>query len=54
MRGTVAKRLRKQAEAQSVGLPEIKYTGVKGKTRVLHPACERAVYKALKKRYRHG
>jgi len=55
MRGTVAKRLRREAREQTVGMPAIQLLQFpKTKVIVVDPKSTRGVYKRLKKQYKQG
>lgn len=52
MNGSKAKRLRRQAEADTVGLPSVNYDwkrDARGKRNIILIDCTRAVYRKLKK-----
>lgn len=51
MRGTVAKRLRREAERLSVGMPKVAYHAQRSAIR-LRQFCTRGVYRTLKSQYK--
>lgn len=54
MRGTVAKRLRRKSRSEGVPWAIYRRNEMVRTTIELHPACDKAKYRKLKKEYVHG